>query len=224
MRHYEIIFLVHPDQSAQVQAMIERYKTIVKESSGKIHRLENWGRRQLAYSIKKIHKAHYVLMNVECSKSTLVELESNFRFNDAVLRSMTITKQHAVSEVSFIAAANAEEAKLAAEKLSQAKAQKEIDKKAAKTASATVDQQASETAATVAVPSEDTPPVAAEAAAISAPADPAVEDTPTDTTTQATADATPDNEPSEPASDAPPTNTESIDSPTDTADQKSDDT
>ena len=92
MRHYEIVFLVHPDQSAQVPAMIERYKSTIEAASGAIHRLEDWGRRHLAYPINKVHKAHYVLMNIECDQATLAELESGFRFNDAVLRSMTFCK------------------------------------------------------------------------------------------------------------------------------------
>ncbi len=104
MRHYEIVFLVHPDQSAQVPAMIERYKATIEEASGKIHRLEDWGRRHLAYPIKKIHKAHYVLMNIECDQATLDELESGFRFNDAILRSLTLLRKDAVTEPSVIAA------------------------------------------------------------------------------------------------------------------------
>ena len=115
MRHYEIIFLVHPDQSSQVQGMIDRYKTIIEDASGKIHRLEDWGRRHLAYPIKKIHKAHYVLMNIECDQPTLEELESGFRFNDAILRSMTLAKKEAVTDVSLIASENAEEQKKEAE-------------------------------------------------------------------------------------------------------------
>jgi small subunit ribosomal protein S6 len=103
MRHYEIVFLVHPDQSAQVPAMIERYKSTVEDASGRIHRLEDWGRRHLAYPIKKIHKAHYVLMNIECDQPTLDELESGFRFNDAILRSMTLLKKEAVTTPSAIA-------------------------------------------------------------------------------------------------------------------------
>ena len=103
MRHYEIVFLVHPDQSAQVPAMIERYKSTVEDASGKIHRLEDWGRRHLAYPIKKIHKAHYVLMNIECDQATLEELESGFRFNDAILRSMTLLKKDAITGPSAIA-------------------------------------------------------------------------------------------------------------------------
>ncbi len=113
MRHYEIVFLVHPDQSAQVPAMIERYKAIIESASGAIHRLEDWGRRHLAYPIKKIHKAHYVLMNIECDQATLVELESGFRFNDAILRSMTLSQKTAISGLSAIAIATAEENKAA---------------------------------------------------------------------------------------------------------------
>ena len=100
MRHYEIVFLVHPDQSEQVPAMIERYKGIIESKGGKIHRLEDWGRRQLAYSINKIHKAHYVLMNIECGGEELAELESVFRFNDAILRNMIIKCKEAITEQS----------------------------------------------------------------------------------------------------------------------------
>ena len=100
MRHYEIVFIVHPDQSEQVGAMIERYKAMVTESGGKIHRLEDWGRRQLAYPINKIHKAHYVLMNVECSPAVIDEIETAFRFNDAVLRHLTVKMNEAVTEAS----------------------------------------------------------------------------------------------------------------------------
>ena len=100
MRHYEIVFLVHPDQSEQVPAMIERYKGIIESNGGKIHRLEDWGRRQMAYSINKIHKAHYVLMNIECGGEELAELESVFRFNDAVLRNMVIKCKEAITEQS----------------------------------------------------------------------------------------------------------------------------
>jgi small subunit ribosomal protein S6 len=113
MRHYEIVFLVHPDQSSQVSAMIDRYRTIIESAAGTIHRLEDWGRRHLAYPIKKIHKAHYVLMNVECDQATLVELESGFRFNDAILRSMTLLQKDAVTGPSIIATSTAEENKIA---------------------------------------------------------------------------------------------------------------
>ncbi|MBL8447028.1 MAG: 30S ribosomal protein S6 [Zoogloeaceae bacterium] len=100
MRHYEIVFIVHPDQSEQVPAMIERYKTIVTARSGQIHRLEDWGRRQLAYPIQKVHKAHYVLMNIECDQEALDELEHAFKFNDAVLRHLTMKMKKAVSSPS----------------------------------------------------------------------------------------------------------------------------
>tara|TARA_B100000745_G_scaffold179208_1_gene117387 strand:+ start:218 stop:619 length:402 start_codon:yes stop_codon:yes gene_type:complete len=100
MRHYEVVFLVHPDQSEQVPAMIERYKSIITQEGGQIHRLEDWGRRQLAYPILKLHKAHYVLMNIECGETELAELESAFRFNDAVLRNLVIREKEAITEPS----------------------------------------------------------------------------------------------------------------------------
>ena len=100
MRHYEIVFIVHPDQSEQVPAMVERYKTLVTTHGGQIHRLEDWGRRQLAYPIQKLHKAHYVLMNIECDGETLNELELAFKFNDAVLRHLTIKMKAAVTSPS----------------------------------------------------------------------------------------------------------------------------
>lgn len=97
MRHYEIVFIVHPDQSEQVPAMIERYRAQITGNGGNIHRLEDWGRRQLAYPINKIHKAHYILMNIECSQEVLAELEHGFKFNDAVLRHLTIATKTAVT-------------------------------------------------------------------------------------------------------------------------------
>ena len=103
MRHYEIVFIVHPDQSEQVPAMIERYKGMVTGRNGRIHRLEDWGRRQLAFPIQKMHKAHYVLMNIECSQTVLTELQSSFRFNDAVLRHLITVRDTPVSEISIIA-------------------------------------------------------------------------------------------------------------------------
>lgn len=103
MRHYEIVFLVHPDQSEQVPAMIDRYKKIIEDAAGTIHRLEDWGRRQLAYQIQKIHKAHYVMMNIECDQPTLDELENGFRFNDAVLRNLVIRRKAAITEPSPMA-------------------------------------------------------------------------------------------------------------------------
>ena len=103
MRHYEVVFLVHPSQSEQVPAMIERYRGNLEKRGGAIHRLEDWGRRQLAYPINKVHKAHYVLMNIECDQEALDELESAFRFNDAVLRNMIISREKAVTEPSPLA-------------------------------------------------------------------------------------------------------------------------
>ncbi len=102
MRHYEIVFVVHPDQSDQVPAMVERYKQMVTESGGKIHREEDWGRRQLAYPINKIHKAHYILMNVECNQDILDEIVTLFRYNDAILRNLVIKMDEAVTEESLI--------------------------------------------------------------------------------------------------------------------------
>jgi small subunit ribosomal protein S6 len=103
MRHYEIVFMVHPDQTEQVSAMIERYRGLIEGEGGTIHRLEDWGRRQLAYPINKIHKAHYVLINAECSEPALEELVSAFRFNDAVIRHMVMRMDRAFTEASFLA-------------------------------------------------------------------------------------------------------------------------
>lgn len=102
MRHYEVVFLVHPDQSEQVPAMIERYKALIESDGGKIHRLEDWGRRQLAYPIENLVKAHYVLLNIECSETVLTELVSGFRFNDAVLRHLIVRRDGPETEQSFI--------------------------------------------------------------------------------------------------------------------------
>ena len=102
MRHYEVVFLVHPDQSDQVPAMVKKYTGIITSGGGKIHREEDWGRRQLAYPINKIHKAHYILMNIECGKEVIEELSSNFKFNDAVLRNMVLKRKNAITEKSSI--------------------------------------------------------------------------------------------------------------------------
>jgi len=104
MRHYEIVFLVHPDQSEQVPGMIERYTGLINDGGGQIHRLEDWGRRHLAYSINKIHKAHYILMNIECGGDVLEELSHNFRFNDAIIRDLVIRQKEAITEESPIKA------------------------------------------------------------------------------------------------------------------------
>ena len=102
MRHYEIVFLVHPDQGNQVRGMIERYRELVQKNSGIVHRLEDWGRRQLAYPINKAYKAHYVLLNVECESSVIAELENVFRFNDAVIRHLVIRRNKAITEASLL--------------------------------------------------------------------------------------------------------------------------
>ena len=125
MRHYEIVFLVHPDQSEQVPAMVERYQGMVTEAGGAIHRTEDWGRRQLAHPINKIHKAHYVLLNVECEFSVIEEIKGAFRFNDAVLRHLVISRDEAVTDASPMAVAVAEE------KAKEREAQQRRDAKAA---------------------------------------------------------------------------------------------
>jgi small subunit ribosomal protein S6 len=109
MRHYEVVFLVHPDQSEQVPAMTARYRGVVEEKGGKVHRLEDWGRRQLAYPINKIHKAHYVLMNIECDGASLEELKTLFKFNDAVLRDLVLSRKDAITDPSPIAQAREEQ-------------------------------------------------------------------------------------------------------------------
>ena len=109
MRHYEVVFLVHPDQSENVPAMMERYRSMIEGAEGQIHRAEDWGRRQLAHAISKVHKAHYLMMNIECGKPALDELVGAFRFNDAVLRYLVIKKEKAITEVSDMAKAQEEE-------------------------------------------------------------------------------------------------------------------
>ena len=109
MRHYEIVFLVHPDQSEQVPAMIERYRSMIESNQGSIHRLEDWGRRQLAYPINKIHKAHYVLMNIECNQAALDQLNNAFRFNDAVIRDLVFRRDAAITDPSPLAKSKEQE-------------------------------------------------------------------------------------------------------------------
>jgi small subunit ribosomal protein S6 len=125
MRHYEVVFLVHPDQSEQVPAMVERYRATIESSGGTIHRQEDWGRRQLAYPINKIHKAHYVLMNIECGAEALAELESAFRFNDAVLRNLIMRRKQADTGTSPLAK---EEEKDEAPAAAPARAEKPAEK------------------------------------------------------------------------------------------------
>ena len=136
MRHYEIVFLVHPDQSEQVPGMVERYSGLIQSSGGSVHRQEDWGRRQLAYPINKIHKAHYILMNVECGQDVLEELNSTFKYNDAVLRSMVIRRSEAItSESPIMKQENAEKADKEAREQMKAKAEAKA-KKAEEAASA----------------------------------------------------------------------------------------
>ncbi len=127
MRHYEIVFMVHPDQSEQVPGMIERYTNTIQKDGGKVHRLEDWGRRQLAYPINKIHKAHYILMNVEASNDAMEELTTTFRYNDAVIRNLVIRRDEAVTDESFI---------MKAEKESRERKSRHEERQAAETARA----------------------------------------------------------------------------------------
>lgn len=172
MRHYEIVFLVHPDQSEQVAGMIERYTQLMADSGGQIHRLEDWGRRQLAYPINKIHKAHYVLMNIECNGEALEELTTLFRFNDAVIRNLVIKTKAPVTEETFILKGEREgkERKQRAEQ----KRKMEDDAAAASAAKAAAAKAAEEAAAPAAeeAPAEEAPVVEeAPAAAEEAPAE-----------------------------------------------------
>ena len=131
MRHYEVVFLVHPDQSEQVPGMVERYTQLISESGGKVHRNEDWGRRQLAYPINKIHKAHYILMNIECDGATLDELTTLFRYNDAVLRNLVIKTKEAVTEESLILKGERENKERKARAEARRKAEEEAAAKAA---------------------------------------------------------------------------------------------
>ena len=133
MRHYEIVFLVHPDQSEQGPAMVERYRNMITASGGTVHREEDWGRRQLEFPIKKIHKAHYVLMNIECGKEVVEELESIFRFNDAVLRHLTLNMKKAVSEKSPMMVAVEKEESAKSERKPAAKPAEDTAEKAEET-------------------------------------------------------------------------------------------
>ena len=138
MRHYEIVFMVHPDQSEQVPGMIERYSNTISKDGGSVHRLEDWGRRQLAYPINKIHKAHYVLMNVEASNDAMEELTTTFRYNDAVIRNLVIRRDEAVADESFI---------MKAEKESRERKSRYEERKAAEESKPAAEEQAAEPAA-----------------------------------------------------------------------------
>jgi len=187
MRHYEIVFLVHPDQSEQVAAMIERYSEMVTSSGGTVHRLEDWGRRQLTHSIAKLHKAHYVLMNVECPQSALEEIQGAFKFSDAVLRHLVIKRDEAVTEPSPLA--KSEEPKAEAPKSEEPKAEapksEEPKSEAPKSEAPKAEESASEEPAAE-VSAEDKPKAApvAEVEVADAPAEVADSDAP-DATEQA---------------------------------------
>ena len=165
MRHYEIVFLVHPDQSEQVPAMVERYQGMVTGSGGAVHRTEDWGRRQLAHPINKVHKAHYVLLNVECEQSVLDDIKGAFRFNDAVLRHLTISRKEAITEASPMAVAVAEE------KAKEKEAQQRRDAKAAAEAAMRTDtneapaEKTEEAASEQAEPATEAPEESADSAA-----------------------------------------------------------
>ena len=145
MRHYEIVFLVHPDQSEQVPAMMERYREMVKTGGGEVHRSEDWGRRRLAYSIQDVHKANYAMFNIECSKEVLAEIERNFKFNDSILRHLVVRRKQAVTEESPFAKAKAEEERQEEEKRKSAEARSKPEPSEEKTDSASDDEDAAQT-------------------------------------------------------------------------------
>ncbi len=169
MRHYEIVFLVHPDQSEQVPAMVERYQGMVTGSGGAVHRTEDWGRRQLAHPINKIHKAHYVMFNVECDYDVIEEIKGAFRFNDAVLRHLVISRDEAITEASPMAIAVAEE------KAKEREAQQRRDAKAAAEAQMRSDSEAKEEAKEEEAAKEESSEASDDAAAEKAEEAPAAE-------------------------------------------------
>ena len=178
MRHYEICFLVHPDQSEQVPAMLERYKGLIEDRGGIIHRQEDWGRRQLAFPIAKLHKAHYILMNIECDRETLDELEGIFRFNDAVLRHLTVRRTEAIVEQSLMLKAKQEKdererSNRAAEE--RAREAAEAKRAAEAKAEAAAEPKAEEPSAEAEPASEEKPAEPVEAAEPEAAAEPAAE-------------------------------------------------
>ena len=162
MRHYEVVFLVHPDQSEQVPGMIERYTQLMADNGGKVHRTEDWGRRQLAYPINKIHKAHYVLMNIECGGETLEELSTLFRFNDAVLRNLMIKCKDTITEESLILKGERE----TKERKARSEAKRKVEEEAAAEAATKAAAEAATKAATEASSDEKEP----------GPGSPAIED------------------------------------------------
>ncbi len=163
MRHYEIVLLVHPDQSEQVPGMLARYQELVGAESGRVHRVEDWGRRRLAYMINNVHKAHYLLLNIECSQEALRELEKNFKFNDSILRHLVIRRDQAISEPSAMARAKAEEDRIEAEKQAARSKSERGEKpqaqsaKPAEDAGAQKEEKAEKTEATGAAPVQSEP-------------------------------------------------------------------
>ncbi|QKX16418.1 30S ribosomal protein S6 [Microbulbifer sp. YPW1] len=145
MRHYEIVFLVHPDQSEQVPGMVERYTATIKESGGAVHRLEDWGRRRLAYPINKIHKAHYILLNVECTEEALAELTTNFKYNDAVLRNLVIREDEAITEESPIMKAEKESRERKAARAERSERRERAEKEESSSRGAEEDQSSEQT-------------------------------------------------------------------------------
>ena len=178
MRHYEVVFLVHPDQSEQVPAMMERYRRMIEGADGHIHREEDWGRHQLAHSINKVHKAHYLMFNLECSNSSLEELVGAFRFNDAVLRYLVIKRDKAITEPSFMAKAREEE---------KAKEAQAAEAEAARAKAAEAARVAAAAAAEVAAKAEKDAPSAEEATAEEPAAEASEKDAPS--AEEATADS-----------------------------------
>jgi small subunit ribosomal protein S6 len=201
MRHYEIVFLVHPDQSEQVPAMVERYHGMVTESGGTVHRNEDWGRRQMAHPINKIHKAHYALLNIECDFSVVDEIKTAFKFNDAVLRHLVISRDEAVTEASPMAVAVAEE-KAKEKEAQQRRDAKAVAEAAMRTAAAAKEaaaeaEDAADVEATTEEPAKDEAPAEAateepvkdEAPAEAATEEPAKDEAPADAESVATKDS-----------------------------------
>jgi small subunit ribosomal protein S6 len=201
MRHYEIVFLVHPDQSEQVPTMVERYHGMVTESGGTVHRSEDWGRRQMAHPINKIHKAHYALLNIECEFPVVDEIKTAFKFNDAVLRHLVISRDEAVTEASPMAVAVAEE------KAKEKEAQQRRDAKAVAEAAMRTETAAREAAAK-AENDADVEAAAEEAAKDETPAD--AETVATEPTAEAEDDADVEVAPEEPAKNATPADVEAV--------------
>jgi small subunit ribosomal protein S6 len=196
MRHYEIVFMVHPDQSEQVPGMVERYTTTIQKDGGQVHRLEDWGRRQLAYNINKVHKAHYILMNVEASHEAMEELTTTFRFNDAIIRNLVIRRDDPVTDESFIMKQEKEQRERKSryeERQASEAAASEARVATEKAAAAAAEEVAAVEAPAVEAPTAEAPAAEATAAEATAAEAPAKEDTVVDET-EAAFTVTPDQE------------------------------